>query len=85
MSEQGRKSRRTEWISIPRRTFLKGAAAAVGATALSGIPDILAAGQAPAYPKGTKLHMLQWMSTVPAGDKVFLEQAAEYGLSLIHI
>ena len=39
------------WGTIPRRTFLKGAAAAAGAATLGGIPGILRAGQAPAYPK----------------------------------
>ncbi|HTU00775.1 MAG TPA: extracellular solute-binding protein [Candidatus Sulfotelmatobacter sp.] len=63
---------------VHRRTFLKGAAAAVGATALSGIPGILAAGQAPAFPKGSKLHMLQQINFVPAGDTEFVAQAAEY-------
>jgi len=41
------------WASVPRRTFLKGAATVAGAAALGGIPGILQAGQAPAYPKGT--------------------------------
>jgi len=64
---------------MPRRTFLKGATTVAGAAVLGGIPGILAAGQAPAYPTGTRLHLLQWLNFVPAGDKVFLEQAAEFG------
>ena len=75
----GDKRRGMTGYTVPRRTFLKGAAAAAGAATLSGIPGILAAGQAPAYPKGTKLHMLQWLNFVPAGDKVFLAQAEEFG------
>lgn len=66
------------WTIISRRTFLTGAAAAAGAAALGGIPGIVAAGQAPAYPKGTKLHMLQHLNFVPAGDKVILAQAEEF-------
>ncbi len=53
--------------SIPRRTFLKGAAVA-GAAGLMGIPGILRAGQAPAYPKGTKLHLLTRINFIPAGS-----------------
>ncbi len=64
--------------NVPRRIFLKGAATVAGAAALGGIPGILHAGQAPAYPKGTKLHMLQQINFVPAGDKLFIEQAAEF-------
>jgi len=64
---------------VPRRTFLKGTAAAVGATALGGIPGILQAGQAPAYPKGTKLHVLMQIHFVPVADQVFIDQAAEFG------
>jgi len=75
----GEKRQGDGWDRVPRRTFLKGAATVAGAAALGGIPGILHAGQAPAYPKGTKLHMLQWLNFVPAGDKVFLEQAAEFG------
>ena len=74
----GKKRQGNEWSSVPRRTFLKGAATVAGAAALGGIPSILAAGQAPAYPKGTKLHMLQQINFVPAGDKVFIEQAAVF-------
>lgn len=62
---------------VSRRGFLKGTV--VIGSALSGIPGILRAGQAPAYPKGTKLHLLQWLNFVPAGDKIFLAQAEEFG------
>ena len=62
-----------------RRGFLKGAASVAGAAALGGIPGIVQAAQAPAYPKGTRLHMLQWLNFVHDGDVVFLKQAQEFG------
>ncbi len=37
------------------------------------------AGQAPAYAKGTKLHYLMQLHFIPATDKVFMDQAAEFG------
>jgi multiple sugar transport system substrate-binding protein len=67
------------WGTMPRRTFLKGAATVAVAASAGGLPGLLTAGQAPAYAKGTKLHMLQWLNFVPAGDKVFLAQAEEFG------
>ncbi len=67
------------WGSIPRRTFLKGTAVAAGAATLGGIPEILRAGQAPAYPKGTKLHLLTRINFIDKADKVFLAQAEEFG------
>jgi multiple sugar transport system substrate-binding protein len=73
---------RSDWREsalVPRRTFLKGAAASAGAAALSGIPGILHAGQAPAYPKGTKLHLLTRLNFFPAADKIFIAQAEDFG------
>ena len=67
------------WGPVPRRTFLKGAAAAAGAATLAGLPGILRAGQAPAYPQGTKLHLLTRINFIPAGDTLFIQQAAEFG------
>ena len=61
---------------MSRRTFLKSAAAAA---AVGGIPGIVHAGQAPAYPKGTKLHLLTRLNFFPAADTVFLAQAEEFG------
>jgi multiple sugar transport system substrate-binding protein len=78
MGANRRKDRGENWLSIPRRTFLKESVAVAGAAALTGIPGILHAAQAPAYPKGTKLHMLQQINFVPAGDKIFIGQAAEF-------
>src|SRR5512136_1350258 len=72
-------SARRSKVTVSRRTFLKATAATAGATALGGIPGILVAGQAPAYPKGTKLHYLMQLHFVPATDKVFMDQAEEFG------
>ena len=74
--------REREHRSMSRRTFLAGAAVATGAVSLSGLGGIVAAGQAPAYPKGTKLHMLQEINFLPAADTEFLAQAAEYGTQM---
>ncbi len=63
---------------LSRRTFVKGAAAAAGAVGLAGIHGMLQAGQAPAYPKGTKLHLLTRMNFVEPADKVFLAQGEEF-------
>ena len=73
------KRRRERQGGLDRRAFLKGTAAAAGAAALGGIPGIVQAAQAPAYAKGTKLHVLMQLHFVPAADKVFLEQAEEFG------
>ncbi len=64
---------------VSRRVLLKGAASVAGIAAAGAIPEILAAAQAPAYPKGTKLHFLQWLNFLPAADEVFLKQAQEFG------
>lgn len=64
---------------LSRRTLVAGAAATAGATALGGLPGILAHAQAPAAPKGTKLHLLQWSHYIPAADTLFAQQAAEFG------
>ena len=70
MKERQRPKKGKGDAMISRRTFLKGMATGTGAAALGGIPGILSVGQAPAYAKGTKLHLLQWLNFVPAGDKV---------------
>ncbi|MGH7320698.1 MAG: ABC transporter substrate-binding protein [Candidatus Rokuibacteriota bacterium] len=64
--------------TVSRRTVLKGAAVATGAGALGGMPGILVHAQAPAYPKGTKLHLLQWSHYVQAADTLFAAQTAEF-------
>src|SRR5512145_1540047 len=63
---------------VSRRTVLKGAAAAAGAGAVDRLGGILAHAQAPAYPKGTRLHLLQWSHFVPAADALFDKQKDEF-------
>jgi multiple sugar transport system substrate-binding protein len=63
---------------VSRRTVLKGAAAAAGATSVGRLADILAHAQAPAYPKGTRLHLLQWSHYVQAADVLFDKQKDEF-------
>src|SRR5439155_11855833 len=66
-------------MRLDRRAFLRAAAAATGAAAVGGIPDIVAAQKAPSFPKGTKLNILEWVSFVPASDVEFKRLAAEFG------
>ena len=47
--------------------------------AAGGLPGILAHAQAPAAPRGTRLHLLQWSHFVQAADVLFDQQAAEFG------
>src|SRR6185503_17228639 len=65
--------------SMTRRRWLGGAAAATGAAVAGGLPDMLAHAQAPAAPRGTRLHLLQWSHFVQAADALFERQAAEFG------
>jgi multiple sugar transport system substrate-binding protein len=69
---------RTAGGAITRRRWLGGAAATTGVVAAGGLPGILAHAQAPAAPKGTRLHLLQWSHFVPAADVLFDQQAAEF-------
>jgi multiple sugar transport system substrate-binding protein len=55
---------------LTRRDFLKTSAA-------GGV--LSAAGAAPAWAQGTRLHFLQWSHFIPAADQVFEEQAKEFG------
>jgi len=55
---------------LSRRDFIKTSAAAGALTA---------AGAAPAFAQGTRLHFLQWSHFIPAADQVFEEQAKEFG------
>ena len=70
---------RTPGGAITRRRWLGGAAATTGVVAAGGLPGILAHAQAPAAPRGTRLHLLQWSHFVPAADALFDQQAAEFG------
>src|SRR5213593_893092 len=49
---------------MDRRGFLKS----------TGVAGILAAGRAPAFAQGTKLHLLRWVDFVPAGDQMLRQQ-----------
>ena len=64
-----------------RRYFLKvtGATAAVAGT---GIGGILAAGRAPAYAQGTKLHIVRWNDFIAEADVVLKGQAVEASKAL---
>jgi multiple sugar transport system substrate-binding protein len=57
---------------MERRDFLKSA----------GVASILAAGHAPAFAQGTRLHVLRWNDFVPAGDVVLRQQVQEAGKAL---
>src|SRR5262245_63357762 len=57
-------------MMISRRRFLQSS---------SALSVLLAAGQPPAFAQGTRLHVLQWAHFVPAADRLFDEQAREFG------
>ncbi|HEX7269220.1 MAG TPA: extracellular solute-binding protein [Streptosporangiaceae bacterium] len=71
--------RTTESRGMTRRRWLRAAAATTGAAVAGGLPGILAHAQAPAAPRGTRLHLLQWSHFVQAADTLFEQQAAEFG------
>ncbi len=79
MSRARRETGRVLDRHLSRRALLKTGAVGLTAAALGGLPRRVFAAQPPAYPKGTTLHMLQWLNYVAAGDDVFLAQAAEFG------
>jgi multiple sugar transport system substrate-binding protein len=56
-------------LRLSRRKFLTTAATAT----------LTVAGRAPAFAQGTRLHLLQWSHFVPAADRLFEQQAAEFG------
>ncbi|MGH7277379.1 MAG: ABC transporter substrate-binding protein, partial [Candidatus Rokuibacteriota bacterium] len=60
--------------SMDRRYFLKvsGTTAAVASTGLAGI---LAAGHAPAWAQGTKLHWVRWNDFIPEADEWLKKEA----------
>src|SRR5918994_7346472 len=66
---------------MDRRQFIKvsGAAAAV---AVTGIEGIVAAGRAPAYAQGTKLHWVRWVDFIPESDVELKEQMPEASKAL---
>jgi ABC-type glycerol-3-phosphate transport system substrate-binding protein len=63
---------------ISRRAKVTGVAAGTGVVGLGRLEGILAHAQAPAYPKGTRLHLLQWSHFVQAADVLFAKQTAEF-------
>jgi multiple sugar transport system substrate-binding protein len=65
---------------MDRRSFLK--VAGTSTAAASGLAGILAAGRAPAYAQGQKLHMVRWVDFVPAADEALKKQAVEAGKAL---
>src|SRR5215475_9529640 len=62
---------------IDRRTFLS-TAGATGLGVATGLHGIFAAGRAPAFAQGTKLHLLQWVDFIPEGDTEVKRQLADY-------
>jgi multiple sugar transport system substrate-binding protein len=64
--------------AIGRRTFLKSTAAVTA----GGLAGVLHASRAPAWAQGKKLHLLQWVDFVPAGDEELTRQVAEAGKAL---
>ena len=65
--------------SMKRRAFLTMTGAVAGAATVGGIPGILRAQKPPSFPKGTKLHLLEWVSFVPAADVELKRLGAEFG------
>ncbi|MFQ5882398.1 MAG: ABC transporter substrate-binding protein [Candidatus Methylomirabilales bacterium] len=63
---------------IDRRQFLKTVGVATGFALTGGIPAIVAAQKAPAFPKGMKLHLLQWSSFVKPADGVHRQLAKAF-------
>ena len=57
---------------MERRTFLK----------VTGVAGILAAGRAPAFAQGTKLHILRWVDFIPACDVELKRQAGDASKAL---
>jgi multiple sugar transport system substrate-binding protein len=58
--------------SMKRRTFLK----------VTGVAGMLAAGRAPAFAQGTKLHILRWVDFIPACDVELKRQAGDASKAL---
>ena len=53
---------------VDRRTVLKVGGAAGLVAAAGGLEGLLAAGRAPAYAQGTKLHLVRWVDFIPESD-----------------
>ena len=63
-----------------RRHFLK--VSGTAAVAVTGIEGILAAGQAPAFAQGTKLHWVRWNDFIPESDVELKRQMPEASKAL---
>src|ERR1041385_3529090 len=59
--------------TISRRGFMQGTAAAIALTA---------AGRAPAFAQGTKLHLVRWVDFIPEADVELKRQAPEASKAL---
>ncbi len=65
---------------VNRREFIKLSGA--GAVAAAGIESILAAGHAPAFAQGTKLHWVRWVDFIPESDVELKRQMPEASKAL---
>src|SRR3989304_5985855 len=74
--------RKTPIPGVDRRTFIKVGGAAGLAAAAGGLEGILAAGKAPAYAQGTKLHIVRWNDFIPEADVELRRQAPEASKAL---
>jgi multiple sugar transport system substrate-binding protein len=73
------RSDRSDHLDSGRRRFLAGAAAL---SAAAGLEGILAAGRAPAFAQGTKLHIVRWVDFIPEADVELKRQAPEASKAL---
>lgn len=64
--------------AITRRQFLKTAGVATGVALTGGIADIASARKAPAFAKGTTVHLLQRSSFVKEADEIHRQLAREF-------
>jgi multiple sugar transport system substrate-binding protein len=67
---------------VDRRTFIKVGGAAGLAAAAGGVEGILAAGRAPAYAQGTRLHLVRWVDFIPESDVELKRQMPEASKAL---
>ncbi len=68
---------RRDVAGVNRRTILKIGGVAGLASALTGLDGILAAGRAPAFAQGTKLHFVRWNDFIPEADVELKRQMGE--------
>ncbi len=68
--------------NVDRRTFLKVGGAVGAVAAAGGLEGILAAGRAPAYAQGTKLHWVRWVDFIPEADVELKRQMPEASKAL---